>query len=121
MTREEFYNEVEESNMNIPPLSLGRAPQPAKITLSAHSTRGMDWMVFAAAVLSHIENYTVGQYGDSGKDPASEYTPEDALRSASKYIARFGRNARDGEQARDFLKLAHYAQLAHSAWRKTNG
>lgn len=121
MTREEFYNEVEESNMNIPPLSIGRAPQPAKITLSANSARGMDWMVFAAAVLEHIENYTVKQYGDSGKDLASGYTPEDSLRSASKYIARFGRNVREGEQARDFFKLAHCAQLAYSAWRKTNG
>jgi hypothetical protein len=122
-TREEFYNEIEENNMNIPSLSLGRKSDTgsAKITLSAKSARGMDWMVFAAAVLNHIENYTVGQYGDSGQDPASEYTPEDALRSASKYIARFGRNAREGEQSRDFLKLAHYAQLAHTAYGKRNG
>lgn len=111
----------------IPPLAMGRGikKHPASPTdvfaLVAESQRGKDWARFAMLVLEHIENYTVSQYGDTGEDPASNYTPEDALRSASKYIARYGKNARPGEQHRDFLKLAHYAQMAADAWRKSNG
>lgn len=98
---------------------MGTEEQKRRIQVK--TKRGQEWFEFALAVLEHIEDYTVGQYGDTGADPASEYTPEDALRSASKYIARFGRNARSGEQYRDFLKLAHYAQLAATSWSKKNG
>lgn len=123
MTREEFYNQSEE-DMTVPPLSLGHKKHPMSderlFVLGAKSQRGVDWAQFAQAVLDHIENYTVAQYGDTGADPASSYTPEDAMRSASKYIARFGRNAREGEQHRDFLKLAHYAQIAATKWREQN-
>lgn len=127
MTRDEFYNEVEENDMNIPPMALGRGikkhPQSTEHIFNAvtSTARGREWMTFALLVLAHVETYTVGQYGDAGEDPASNYTVEDALRSASKYIARFGRNAREGEQFRDFLKHAHYVQIAASTWSKQNG
>lgn len=88
-----------------------------KVTLETNSKRGEDWLKFAELVLKHIDEYTVPQYGDEGSDIATNYTPDDALRSASKYVARYGKNSRDGEQTRDFLKIAHYAQIAYKQWR----
>jgi hypothetical protein len=88
------------------------------ITLQTNSKRGKDWVLFAEMVLSHIDKYTVPQYGDEGDDIATDYKPEDALRSAAKYVARYGKNSREGEQLRDFLKIAHYAQIAYKQWRK---
>ena len=41
--------------------------------------RGMEWAEFQLDVLSHIEDYTVPQYGDKGDDIASEYSPELSL------------------------------------------
>ena len=40
------------------------------------SIRGKDWDLFSINVRSHIESYTVPQYGDKGDDLASEYTTE---------------------------------------------
>lgn len=82
------------------------------------SKRGQAWLKFASKVLQHIEEYTVPQYGDEGEDIATDYKVEDSLNGAKKYIARFGRNARDGEQFRDFLKAAHYIQMAFTTWLK---
>lgn len=87
------------------------------VTLTTNSKRGKDWIEFAELVLKHVDEYTVPQYGDEGSDIATNYTPDDALRSAAKYVARYGKNARAGEQVRDFIKIAHYAQIAYKQWR----
>lgn len=75
------------------------------------SKRGKDWLIFASKVLEHIELYTVPQYGDKGSDLASEYTIEELLKQAEKYIKRYGRNQREGQQELDFMKAAHYIQM----------
>lgn len=75
------------------------------------SQRGSDWIAFAAEVLTHIEEYTVPQYGDAGEDNASDYTATDMLGQIKKYSARHGRNARAGQDRLDAMKMAHYAQM----------
>lgn len=79
--------------------------------------RGHDWDVFSCAVLEHVENYSVKQYGDRGADIATEYTPEQCLQQVKKYLARRGKNQRPGQDQLDLLKAAHYLQLA---WRLSN-
>ncbi len=76
--------------------------------------RGQDWLVFSAHVLSHIENYTVPQYGDKGRDRASEYTIPVIADHIGRYRDRMGSNARGPVEAKqDLIKIAHYASLAH--------
>ena len=75
------------------------------------SQRGMDWVVFAAEVLAHIEEYTVPQYGDAGADAVSDYSNADIVCQIKKYAARHGRNARVGQDRLDAMKIAHYAQM----------
>jgi len=83
------------------------------------SQRGADWVVFAAEVLAHIEEYTVPQYGDAGADAASDYTAADCVCQIKKYAARHGRNARVGQDRLDALKIAHYAQMLANKLAKT--
>lgn len=74
--------------------------------------RGEQWQNFANEVFSHIEQYTAPQYGDEGEDPVSDYSAEDCVNQAKKYLARFGKNARPGQERLDMLKAAHYIQMA---------
>ena len=76
------------------------------------SKRGEKWQAFADAVGNHIETYTVPQYGDEGADLATGYTPEECVKQAQKYLARFGRNSRPGQEHIDTMKAAHYIQMA---------
>ena len=76
------------------------------------SLRGYDWIEFSNKVLDHIENYTVPQYGDKGKDQVTDYTSEDCVKQIGKYVARHGKNQREGQTKSDLLKIAHYNQLA---------
>ncbi len=78
------------------------------------SERGKEWLAFSAMVLSHIENYTVPQYGDKGEDLATEYTPEYCVSQVEKYAKRYGKNQRYGQEISDIIKMAHYAQMAHA-------
>ena len=75
------------------------------------SERGHDWLNFSQGVLSHIESYTVPQYGDKGKDQCTEFTPQDFITQIRKYANRFGRNQRPGQDQLDLMKIAHYAQM----------
>lgn len=79
---------------------------------SRHAAR---WAKFSFAVLGHIADYVIPQYGDEGKDLATDYTAEACVEQAKKYLARFGRNSRPGEEKRDLIKAAHYIQ---KAWEK---
>jgi hypothetical protein len=76
------------------------------------SKRGEDWKEFSEKVLSHIENYTVPQYGDRGGDQATEFTSHDHIVQAKKYINRYGKNSRPGQEILDLVKTAHYCQMA---------
>ena len=80
------------------------------------SKRGIEWMEFSTKVFSHIENYTVPQYGDKPNDQVEGWAPEQCVKQMGKYIARFESNQRgQDERLRDMLKVAHYSCLA---WHK---
>lgn len=70
------------------------------------------WKRFAAAVADHIANYVIPQYGDEDAEPAQEYTAEDCVKQAKRYLARFGTSQRPGEELRDMHKAAHWIQKA---------
>lgn len=77
------------------------------------SKRGSDWVIFTDAVLNHIENYTVPQYGDYPDDNVAMWTSSDCMKQVERYLKRLNTNQRPGERKRDLLKIAHYTQLAH--------
>jgi len=78
------------------------------------SKRGKEWHDFSNGVASHIEGYTVPQYGDLGDDRVTDDTAADCVREIKKYVLRFGRNSRPGQEKTDLVKIAHYACMAHS-------
>ena len=80
--------------------------------------RGAEWQAFSDAVLTHIDNYTVPQYGDTGNDEISNWTAKDCVLAIKKYLARFGRNSRKGQEKTDMLKIAHYACFIFSKLKK---
>lgn len=67
---------------------------------------------YSAAMIGHIEFYTVGQYSDWPDDQAAAYTVADCLWQIQKYEARHGKNARPGQDRVDLLKIGHYAAIA---------
>ena len=74
------------------------------------TVRGHEWADFAKDVLTHVENYTVPQYGDAPDDQASTWDVLEIKSQLSRYVNRIGRNARgEAESRRDCLKIAHYA------------
>jgi len=82
------------------------------------SKRGNDWSCFADEVFTHIEEYTVPQYGDKGEDQASEWDSKQLVEQAKKYLNRFGKNQRPGQEMLDFNKAAHYCQLAATKYQE---
>lgn len=87
-------------------------------TTEVVSERGRDWIEFSKAVLYHIENYTVPQYGDKGNDQASEWSIEMLIEQTKKYANRYGRNSRQGQECLDFMKGAHYLQMAMTKFKE---
>ena len=77
------------------------------------SLRGQDWQFFSNAVLDHIEDYTVPQYGDKGSDQCTEFTVQDFQTQIKKYANRMGRNSRPGQDKLDLIKICHYCQMLH--------
>lgn len=77
------------------------------------SKRGDDWANFSAAVITHIEDYTVPQYGDKGVDQCTEFTITDFQTQIKKYANRMGKNSRPGQDKLDLLKICHYCQMLH--------
>ena len=82
------------------------------------SKRAMSWLDFSFEVLTHIEEYTIPQYGDKGEDQITEWCERDCLRAVSKRIARYGRNTREGQQAMDFLNMAHEVQIGYEKYKE---
>jgi len=70
--------------------------------------------MYSAAMIQHIEFYTVGQYRDFPNDPAASYSVSDCLWQVQKYHRRHGKNARPGQDQVDLLKIGHYAAIAAS-------
>ena len=54
------------------------------------SIRSRHWTMFQYKVYEHIENYTIPQYGDAPDDYVEQWTAEQCLLAAGKYIMRFG-------------------------------
>lgn len=77
------------------------------------SKKIQSWLTFAVRVRNHIRDYVIAQYGDDGQDPATEYTVEDCIKHAQRYLARFGKQSRQGEELLDLYKAAHWIQIAH--------
>lgn len=78
------------------------------------SERAEQWMCFMSLVLSHIEDYTVPQYGDYPDDQATTFTDEEIISQFKRYVNRLNSNARGEDEAeRDLFKIAHYAALLH--------
>lgn len=82
------------------------------------SVRGKEFEDFSGDVIKHIENYTVPQYGDSPNDLVEEWTVQQCIDSAKKYLARHGRNQREGQDELDLIKAAHYIQIAYTKLKK---
>lgn len=77
------------------------------------SKKIQSWLTFAVRVRNHIRDYVIAQYGEEGEDPAAEYTAEDCIKQAQRYLSRYGKQARRGEESLDILKAAHWLQIAH--------
>lgn len=84
------------------------------MTTRNYSLRAAEWQNFSSKVFTHIETYTVPQYGDKGSDQCSEFTESDFITQMKKYLNRYGKNSRDGQQSMDLLKIAHYACMLHT-------
>jgi len=76
------------------------------------SLRGEQWVSFTDEVLTHIEEYTVPQYGDYPNDQAQSWDASDCITAIARYASRFGTNSRPGQESLDLMKIAHYACLA---------
>lgn len=70
--------------------------------------------MYSAAMIQHIEFYTVGQYRDFPDDPAAGYSVADCVWQIQRYHRRHGKNARPGQDQVDLLKIGHYAAIAAS-------
>lgn len=93
---------------------------PNPIPKRNHSLRAEDWQNFSMKVFTHIETYTIPQYGDRGTDQCSEFSLQDFITQIRKYGNRFGRNSRPGQDKLDLLKIAHYAQMAYDCLSSSN-
>lgn len=76
------------------------------------------WRTFSKAVVDHLVNYVIPQYGDEDNEPASEYDFEDCVKQAQRYLARAKTNQRPEGLERDMRKAAHWIQ---KAWDRVPG
>lgn len=87
--------------------------------LILQTNRARMWSIFSTEVGSHIENYTVKQYGDFPDDQATNWDEAYLKQQMQKYINRMDSNERgDMERNRDLFKIAHYCQMI---WSKRLG
>ena len=77
------------------------------------SKRAVDFCGFAAGVVSHIDGYTVPQYGDSPDDNVEGWSAEECFKQVERYLKRRNTSRRPDEKKLDILKAAHYLQLAY--------
>jgi len=77
------------------------------------SKRGELWQKFSQKVLTHINEYTVPQYGD-WPDQMSTYDIDTLINHIQRYVSRVKTNARGLETSiLDSIKIAHYASELH--------
>jgi len=80
-----------------------------KTTIKDKFSRVEEWKNFSDVVISHIENYTLPQYGDTDTDQIDEFSTEECWKNVQRYFNRRNTNVRGvAEQVRDVLKVAHY-------------
>lgn len=73
------------------------------------------WAVLSPAVVQHIRDYTLPQYGDYPDDQLQSCSVGDMMFSIKRYVLRMGKNSRGAdEDKRDLLKMAHYAGLVYN-------
>lgn len=90
--------------------------------IKEYSNRAKDWMAFSDMVLSHIETYTVPQYGDKPNDLRTNSTVSEIKQDVLRYMSRLGSNSRGaGESLLDMIKAAHYAQMMHEKLSRYEG
>lgn len=77
------------------------------------SNRSNEWLRFSDLMVSHIESYTVPQYGDTPGDQAEGWTAEDCFKSIERYLNRRNSQSREGQELLDIKKMAHYLCLAY--------
>lgn len=77
------------------------------------SNRANEWLKFSDIIVSHIESYTVPQYGDTPGDQAEGWTAEDCFKSIERYLNRRNSQSRLGQDLLDIKKMAHYLCLAY--------
>jgi hypothetical protein len=78
------------------------------------SNRSMEWRYFSQIVASHVEDYTVPQYGDSPHDEVENWTPEMCVAAMQKYTKRYTSGQRGPKETlRDMLKIAHFSCIAY--------
>lgn len=83
------------------------------------SNRGRMWDIFAEEVWSHIENYTIKQYGDFPTDQVAKWDEAQLKTQIEKYLNRLNSSSRGEQDSNmDLIKIAHYAQLI---WSKRLG
>ncbi len=76
--------------------------------------RSLQWRIFSARVLEHINMYTIPQYGDYPDDEIERWSPQMCILAIAKYTRRFESGKRgDTETLRDLLKIAHFACFAY--------
>lgn len=71
------------------------------------SKHEISWALFSAKVVAHIRGYVLPQYGDADQDQMKDWSAQECINTAKKYLARFGQASRPGEEERDLLKAAH--------------
>lgn len=77
------------------------------------SNRANEWLRFSDLMVSHIESYTVPQYGDTPGDQAEGWSAEDCFKSIERYLNRRNSQSREGQELMDIKKMAHYLCLAY--------
>ena len=79
------------------------------------TTKIDEWAIFSAAVMDHIDEYVVPQYGDYPDEMIEEFNLRDIQKQLGRYVKRIEFSSRGIEDSIvDSLKIAHYACYLHT-------
>lgn len=93
------------------PKSEFRPENPWSVLMYVQEKTNMFAAQVRNAVVKHIDEYTVPQYGDAPNDNVASWPREQCLSMVWKYKAREG-TSRRSEGNSDYWKMMHYCQLA---------
>jgi len=78
--------------------------------MHTNTNRGTQFIKFAKDVLTHVDTYTIPQYGDAPDDMVESWSAEHVRNQMDKYIKRMANNGRGHEDnLLSCLKISHYA------------